>query len=110
MQVRDTRDFTEGRWIEPTNQYPKDNIQDNQTIETNQSQSMKWRHDDLSRGSRACRHASPRYVPPTPRGSVANRYHTEPLKRRHKNLPNGEKFRYEKFTRVGIRRFAGEPQ
>jgi hypothetical protein len=63
MQVRDTRDFTEGRWIKPTNQYPKDNIQDNQTIETNQSQSMKWRHDNISRGSRACRHASPRCVP-----------------------------------------------
>jgi hypothetical protein len=40
-----------------------DNIQDNQSTETNQSQSMKWRHDDLSRGSRACRHASPRCVP-----------------------------------------------
>jgi hypothetical protein len=63
MQVRDTRDFTKRRWIEPTNQYPKDNIQDNQTTETNQSQSMKRRHDDLSRGSRACRHASPRCVP-----------------------------------------------
>jgi hypothetical protein len=63
MQVKDTRDFTEGRWIEPTNQYPKDNIQDKQSTETNQSQSMKWRHDDLSRCSRACRHASPRCVP-----------------------------------------------
>jgi hypothetical protein len=39
-----------------------DDIQDNQSTETNQSQSMKWRHDDLSQGSRACRHASPRCV------------------------------------------------
>jgi hypothetical protein len=42
---------------------PSDDIQDNQSTEINQSQSMKWRHDDLSRGSRACRHASPRCVP-----------------------------------------------
>jgi hypothetical protein len=55
------RDFIEGRW-KPTNLYAKHNIQDNQYTKTNQSQSMKWRHDDLSRGSRACRHASPRCV------------------------------------------------
>jgi hypothetical protein len=66
-----------------------DDIQDNQSTKTNQSQSTKWRHDDLSRGSRACRHASSRYVPPSPRGSVANQSHSEPLKRRHKILPNG---------------------
>jgi hypothetical protein len=42
---------------------PSDDIQDNQSTETNQSQSTKWRHDDLSRGSRACWHASPRCVP-----------------------------------------------
>jgi hypothetical protein len=37
--------------------------QDNQSTETNKSQSMKWRHDDLSRGSRTYRHANPRCVP-----------------------------------------------
>jgi hypothetical protein len=42
---------------------PSDDIQDNQSTETNQLQSIKWRHDDLSRGSRACRHASTRCVP-----------------------------------------------
>jgi hypothetical protein len=42
---------------------PGDDIQDNQSTKTNQSQSTKWRHDDLSQGSRACRHASPCYVP-----------------------------------------------
>jgi hypothetical protein len=42
---------------------PSDDIQDNQSTKTNQSQSMKWRHDDLSQGSRACWHASPRCVP-----------------------------------------------
>jgi hypothetical protein len=65
-----------------------DDIQDNQPTDTNQSQSTKWKHDDLSQGSHACRHASPR-CPPQPRGSVANQSHIEPLKRRHKNLPNG---------------------
>jgi hypothetical protein len=55
-----------------------DDIQDNQSTETNQSQSMKWRHNDLSCGSRTCRHASPHCVL-LPRGSVANRYHTPSL-------------------------------
>jgi hypothetical protein len=73
---------------------PSDDIQDNQSTETNQSQSMKWRHNDLSRGSRACQHASPRCVP---------LHHVV-------RWLIGITHRASQSTRVGIRRSVGEPQ
>jgi hypothetical protein len=79
----------------------------------NQSMNMKINHREKSintrwtqwffpRGSRACRHAMSPLCPFSPRGSVANQSHTEPLKRRHKNLPNDKRistFTIQAFSR-----------